>query len=202
MFKKYISSVYFLVIVSLVFSSPLLSIKYAAADTVTDSETASIANDIGVNPSPWFGPAPVKTLTTISSGLTEINKQSEILKGRGVSDAAIAAQRTEAIDSLKSYATATNKDETRSFFSSSDRKNVDEGNLKATEGVFKKTLAVGYQKNGMEQGSEWSDLSEQDLTDLDNAIFLCEVCGWWCEISESNESDLGNVCNDCHEDNQ
>jgi len=33
---------------------------------------------------------------------------------------------------------------------------------------------------------------------LDSQIFLCDDCGWWCEISEeSGESDTDLVCYDC-----
>jgi hypothetical protein len=35
---------------------------------------------------------------------------------------------------------------------------------------------------------------------LDNEIFRCDCCRWWCEISE--ESGVGDgelVCNDCEE---
>lgn len=34
------------------------------------------------------------------------------------------------------------------------------------------------------------------LNHLDNQIFLCEGCGWWCEISEMSE-DSDTECNDC-----
>ena len=34
------------------------------------------------------------------------------------------------------------------------------------------------------------------LLELDNEIFLC-TCGWWCDISESNDCDGEQVCDDC-----
>lgn len=29
---------------------------------------------------------------------------------------------------------------------------------------------------------------------LDNHIFLCDSCGWWCELSEMSDE---GVCSDC-----
>jgi hypothetical protein len=38
----------------------------------------------------------------------------------------------------------------------------------------------------------------QFLQYLDNQIFLCDACGWWCEISEeSGVSDTEFICYDC-----
>lgn len=46
---------------------------------------------------------------------------------------------------------------------------------------------------------ELEDLTEQDYADIDNEIFLCETCGWWCEIGEVSEHEDG-VCTDCVEE--
>lgn len=54
---------------------------------------------------------------------------------------------------------------------------------------------------------EYPDMTEDDLTQadhnaLDNEVFLCDICGWWCEISEScNETENcgGSNCTDCCE---
>jgi hypothetical protein len=40
-------------------------------------------------------------------------------------------------------------------------------------------------------------LSREELQELDNQIFNCETCGWWCEISEMQEEE--HICNDCSE---
>lgn len=40
---------------------------------------------------------------------------------------------------------------------------------------------------------EWSDLTSEDHAEIDDQIFLCDQCGWWCEISEQN----GEICEDC-----
>jgi hypothetical protein len=45
-------------------------------------------------------------------------------------------------------------------------------------------------------------LSTQHRSELDNLVFLCPQCGWWCETSEANESDTGeDLCDDCTEEN-
>lgn len=35
---------------------------------------------------------------------------------------------------------------------------------------------------------------------IDQEIFLCPACNWWCERGEGHESDLGeDVCDDCYD---
>lgn len=48
-------------------------------------------------------------------------------------------------------------------------------------------------------GMDWSDLTSQDHTNIDLQIFLCETCGWWCEISEAADCDE-QICQDCKEE--
>jgi hypothetical protein len=41
------------------------------------------------------------------------------------------------------------------------------------------------------------DLEDEDLVDwgmVDDQIFLCDDCSWWCEMSDMAED---GVCNDC-----
>lgn len=38
------------------------------------------------------------------------------------------------------------------------------------------------------------DLTEDDHSEIDNQIFLCYTCGWWCEVQDQNDD--GN-CVDC-----
>lgn len=40
------------------------------------------------------------------------------------------------------------------------------------------------------------ELTKDDLNTIDNEIFLCEQCGWWCEISECAE-DEDEICQEC-----
>lgn len=43
--------------------------------------------------------------------------------------------------------------------------------------------------------------STEFLAAIDDAIFCCATCGWWCEISELAEDEMGEqVCEDCHEE--
>lgn len=50
-------------------------------------------------------------------------------------------------------------------------------------------------------GMDENDLTSSDHDAIDNTIFLCATCGWWCETGEANESEGGeDVCNDCKED--
>lgn len=58
--------------------------------------------------------------------------------------------------------------------------------------------------NGLESFLERHDA--EDLIDhapflhyLDNHIFLCDVCGWWCELSEAAEDSDTVVCTDCYD---
>jgi hypothetical protein len=48
-------------------------------------------------------------------------------------------------------------------------------------------------------GMSEDDLTEDDHNEIDNQIFLCETCGWWCEICEQ---DLDGNCEDCSTENE
>ena len=50
------------------------------------------------------------------------------------------------------------------------------------------------------EGMNWEDLTNEDHEAIDNEIFLCAECGWWCEISEQVESDDEQYCRDCREE--
>lgn len=41
------------------------------------------------------------------------------------------------------------------------------------------------------------DFSIEELSLLDEQIFLCDTCGWWCEVEEQSEN---NNCSDCEEE--
>jgi hypothetical protein len=41
---------------------------------------------------------------------------------------------------------------------------------------------------------------DQDFTTaLDGEVFLCDQCGWWCEVCEESKSSSG-CCTDCQPD--
>ncbi|BAV39236.1 hypothetical protein BPT24_111 [Tenacibaculum phage pT24] len=43
------------------------------------------------------------------------------------------------------------------------------------------------------------ELNIDELGKIDNEIFNCAECGWWCEISEQAEDGDDSVCVDCCE---
>lgn len=45
------------------------------------------------------------------------------------------------------------------------------------------------------------DLTKDDYDEMDNEIFLCDICGWWYEVSERTENESGeDCCEDCSEE--
>ena len=53
------------------------------------------------------------------------------------------------------------------------------------------------------ENNEVTELEDNDafLTYLDNEIFRCDCCGWWCAISEMAENDNWE-CRDCAPDEE
>jgi hypothetical protein len=49
------------------------------------------------------------------------------------------------------------------------------------------------------EGMEEDDLTADDHQVIDNRIFLCAQCGWWCEECEEHEEDGEQICDDCFE---
>jgi len=44
---------------------------------------------------------------------------------------------------------------------------------------------------------EWmEDLTIEESQQMDDIVFSCEGCGWWCDASECNEDD-GWFCDEC-----
>lgn len=43
----------------------------------------------------------------------------------------------------------------------------------------------------------WHKIETHVCTELENQIFLCDCCCWWCEIHERNDE---GVCQDCSEE--
>lgn len=42
-----------------------------------------------------------------------------------------------------------------------------------------------------------AELTLDDLRFIEEDIFLCSSCGWWCETCECNEVDDDRLCDDC-----
>lgn len=38
------------------------------------------------------------------------------------------------------------------------------------------------------------------LGELDDYIFECEGCGWWCDVEELNNTTDQNLCDECNDD--
>lgn len=47
-------------------------------------------------------------------------------------------------------------------------------------------------------GIDELDLTVADLQYIEEEIFLCSRCGWWCEQFEAHELDGETVCDDCY----
>lgn len=59
--------------------------------------------------------------------------------------------------------------------------------------------SLGGALENLYPGMELEDLNDKDHFEIDNTIFLCDECGWWCEISENAETDDSDemICQDC-----
>lgn len=51
-----------------------------------------------------------------------------------------------------------------------------------------------------EDFNDLMDLSDVELATLDDAIFLCAGCSWWCEVWEAVDDNGEDVCRDCAEE--
>lgn len=50
-------------------------------------------------------------------------------------------------------------------------------------------------------GEEFEDLANDKVfcERLDELVFICNVCDWWCDISELSDNGDGElVCDECH----
>ena len=47
---------------------------------------------------------------------------------------------------------------------------------------------------------EADEYTDDELKYLDENIFECARCGWWCDIDESNDIHGENYCDDCYGD--
>lgn len=48
---------------------------------------------------------------------------------------------------------------------------------------------------------ELEDLTEEQLEEIDEAIFTCEMCGWTMPVEEQSEDDAA-LCRECQEDEE
>lgn len=53
----------------------------------------------------------------------------------------------------------------------------------------------------MEQACEELGINPDDIADeLDNLVFCCDECGWYCSTEELNNETDQNLCDDCNDD--
>lgn len=53
------------------------------------------------------------------------------------------------------------------------------------------------------EGMSEEDLTTEDHAHIDNEIFLCPTCGWWCSVDEARgEEGDESTCEDCHSDEE
>lgn len=62
---------------------------------------------------------------------------------------------------------------------------------------------IGDALDELYPGMNEEDLTSQDYDAIDQSLFECSSCGWWCETSESNtdpySEDSDQYCDDCYE---
>lgn len=58
-------------------------------------------------------------------------------------------------------------------------------------------LAARLQGTCENAADEIEGLTDDELIELDNLVFCCTGCSWWCEIGEAVESSDGDICQDC-----
>ena len=68
-----------------------------------------------------------------------------------------------------------------------------QGSCDSFDGVVDSVL----EEHGIEGDS--MSLRQDDYYRVDNVIFLCNCCGWWCEAGEAHDQDGEDVCGDCYE---
>lgn len=61
------------------------------------------------------------------------------------------------------------------------------------------TNTIDSAVNELYPGMNEGDLTVDETNQIDDEIFECDDCGWWCEVSQRCETDGdGDVCEECH----
>lgn len=50
------------------------------------------------------------------------------------------------------------------------------------------------------RGISYNDLTLENFDYIDEQIFNCEECGWWCDTSELNDTYGEQLCDDCYQE--
>lgn len=60
--------------------------------------------------------------------------------------------------------------------------------------------ALDLEQVAVEEGLEYYKITLADNDAIDDEVFLCEECGWWCGIEESADTDDDKlICDECGE---
>jgi hypothetical protein len=46
-------------------------------------------------------------------------------------------------------------------------------------------------------GMEQNGLTHEDEAEFDSMLFLCSICGWWCDTEGLSNDDGNQECEDC-----
>jgi hypothetical protein len=72
-----------------------------------------------------------------------------------------------------------------------------QGLIESLQGTCMKTLDNEKLLFGWEEGE---DLTAEEYNELENSIFECDGCGWWCEVSEMGWE--SGMCSQCEEEEE
>ncbi len=75
-----------------------------------------------------------------------------------------------------------------------------QGLIESLQGTCMKTIDEEKVHFGWGKDEE---LTDEELSEIDNCIFQCDCCGWWCETSEEgNSGDGERICRDCSDNDE
>lgn len=75
-----------------------------------------------------------------------------------------------------------------------------QGTCNSSDTIVDWCLNYGTDKERERFGELTIDQIDHSL--LDDHIFLCAQCGWWCEAGDWVDSNGEQICNDCNEENE
>lgn len=70
---------------------------------------------------------------------------------------------------------------------------------KILDGIIQDLLGTCQMLEDVALAHGVGELSLEDVQYIEEDIFLCDCCGWWCERCEQNVGILGAICDECYE---
>jgi hypothetical protein len=63
-------------------------------------------------------------------------------------------------------------------------------------------VAQGIEQLCEDAGLDFDALTREELEEIDNAIFTCELCGWTLPVDDRNDGESGDglLCRECSEE--